>query len=146
MYEDKWFDPTRWEGDVRSLHNKMPLELVITQAMHVVPGLENSIGVREAPSRSHVNDMACTYRLYLEFASKGDLFGLINRHKGKQPIPEPMIWAVAEALALAGKAMFQGTVPDENGHEVLPDDWMEVVHRLVVASCRTEELVSLTTI
>jgi hypothetical protein len=62
--------------------------------------------------------------------SKGDLGRLVQAYQARgERIPEPFVWYVAEALALCGKAMAQGDVPDEDGEEEYPDDWKEVVHR-----------------
>ena len=146
MSEEAWFDPTRWEGDMRSQNNKMPLELVVTHQMDRVANLQNTVRMRVAPDQhQHVDDATLTFKMYLEWMGKGTLTALIDRHRRNGArIPEPMIWYVAEALALCGSAMFQGAVPNENGnvvaaggwmHAILngrvvaPADWMEVVHR-----------------
>ena len=133
--ERDWFDPTKWEGDVRSMNNKLPYELVITNAMANVQWLDHTVRMHVAPQRAHVDDANLTYKLYLEWADKGNLQKLISEHKKRDvPIPEPMIWYTAEALALAGNAMLNGSVPDADGEDDPQENWLEIVHRYELLS------------
>jgi hypothetical protein len=97
--------------------------------------------------------------MYLEWMGKGNLSLLIQRHRRNNVrMPEPMIWYVAEVLALCGSAMYQGALPNQHGNVVAPGswmqavlngvvaapaNWMQVVHRLVVSTCK-RQLTSLT--
>lgn len=85
-----WYDPTRWEGDIRSNDNKQPIELVVTDLMEDVRGMEYSVRMRVKPDyQLHLDNQQCSYRMYLEFMGKGDLSALIKAHQAREEqIPE----------------------------------------------------------
>ena len=86
-----------------------------------------------------VDPVTQTHRLYTAWSFAGDLMSIIEQYSEYEPeparvIPEPMIWATAEALALAGLAMARGT---EDPTAPSPDKWKEIVHRVSQPTTQT---------
>lgn len=94
--------------------------------MYNVRDLNHTVQLRVRPRPADVYQTNLSYRLYMQYASYGDLESLIENHIRSVPpqrIPEPFIWYVAEALALAGKAMTYGDLYGQ------ADDWKHIIHR-----------------
>lgn len=129
MQEQEWINPARWEGDIRDPATKTPFELTCNASMQSVHGLQNVAQLREAPHRGLIDNEACTYRVYIEWCAGQDLESLIDRHReANMPVPEPMIWYVAEVLAECGIAMEQGRSLPTHPVPILTS-WDEIVHR-----------------
>jgi hypothetical protein len=122
--ESGWLDPRYWEGDVLDFNNRLPKEAVITRDMMAIQNLVHTVRLRVIQTPAHADNVAFTYRLYLEFAPQGDLGALLDEHiEIDAPMPETFVWYVFEALAKAGLAMKQGDMDTPR------DGWKEIVHR-----------------
>lgn len=66
------------------------MELVITSAMEDVKGLEYTVKMRVKPDyQAHISNETYSYRMYLEYADKGDLADLIKGYNSRDEfIPE----------------------------------------------------------
>ena len=119
-----WLDPRFWEGNVLDFNNRLPKEAVITRHMMDVQNLVHTVRLRVLPTPAHSDNVAFTYRMYLEFAPYGDLGLVLEDHIERDfPMPETFVWYLFEALAKAGLAMKQG-------HMDTPiPGWKEIVHR-----------------
>ena len=79
-------------------------------------GLRYVVRIREGIHRGLINNEKQQYRIYLEWCSYNNLSRLIAMCKGADElVPEPMIWNVAESLAIAGVTMARGHVPGAAG-------------------------------
>lgn len=81
--------------------------------------------------------------IFTHCSPHGDLHKLIKHYEalakreeraGRQHdihIPEPMIWCVAEALAIAGYVMEHGAMPLQPGQGPgnVTQDWFDIIHR-----------------
>lgn len=124
LTDKHWYDVRLWEGNVADDNAKVPLELACHDAMMDVPRFQNVIRLRERLHRGLIDHNFTRYKLYLEWSSKRDLEGLIQRYTAAGThVPEPFIWYVAECLARCGLAMRQGDPTHANR------DWTAIVHR-----------------
>lgn len=119
-----------FDGDLRDTDSKTPWELSVHNALMDIDGFENVVRLRDGKNRRFINADEKSVRMYVEWCPGGDLKGIVEKYIGDDmPIPEPMIWAVAESLADCAKAM-------EDGHsepQARAYGWKEVVHRCVAS-------------
>ena len=107
---------------------KMPYELSCHEELLAIPTLGNIVRVRNGIHRGLIDNRIQKYRAYLERSPYGDLADLIKLYaEAGEHIPEPMVWCVAESLAICGVAMQKGRT-DPNLEEDMPR-WEEIVHR-----------------
>ncbi|KAK4626504.1 hypothetical protein CLAFUW4_04258 [Fulvia fulva] len=130
-----WYDARKFAGaDVRSVNNRLPWELESHEEMmraqatpNNLPRNDHIVATGVPATAALVNNPTKTYRIYTEWCPRGNLDSIIAHYRTIFPpraIPEPFIWAVAEALTFAGLAMQFGS---EQG--VPLPGWQPIVHR-----------------
>lgn len=131
MDEYAWRDPKLWAGDVRQPTGRYPYELSCPNSLLNIPGLNAVPVLREGLHAGLLLPAVFAYRIYTEFSPHGDLGDLIEHyaHVLDKPIPEPMIWNVAESLALCGFAMEHGHINNRPGKIDMAPNWRSIVHR-----------------
>lgn len=123
--ESRWYDPRFWDGDLRDPASLTPWEIASHEAMLAIPGLQHVVRLRESGRRELINHAGQRFRLYVEWCPHTDLFGLIRGFReSERPIPEPMIWCVAEALAESAVAMAEGSINEDEAVA----GWREIIH------------------
>jgi hypothetical protein len=123
----EWALPWRWEGDVQDPDGKTPFKLTCNDTLQQA-GLPYIVRIRETVHRGLINNNKCSYRVYLEWCPYKDLPVLIDSCRNANDwIPEPFIWYIMEALAIAGCYMEEGKSPDSTS--ALHPNWEQIVHR-----------------
>ena len=113
-----------FQGDVRDPSTKSPNELACHDALHRINALNTVVPLREIFRRGLINDDNKSYRMYMPWCPHGDLKGLNRTHIiNGTPVPEAMVWYVAECLVECGIAMENGSL----GGKV--PGWVEIIHR-----------------
>ncbi|KAK4626372.1 hypothetical protein CLAFUW4_04240 [Fulvia fulva] len=131
-YSAQWHDIRWWTGeDIRDYRNRAPLEHTCHERMTATAQPGHTVRMTSSWRPSLVDPVTQTHRIYTEWCFLGDLISLIERYRqyeteADRVIPEPMIWATAEALAYAGLAMAKGS---EDPTAPPDEDWKPVVHR-----------------
>ena len=116
-----------WDGDLRVPASLTPWEIATHEAMLDIPHLQHVVRLRESGRRELINHAERRFRLYIDWCPHGDLKSLIHTFEDAgRPVPEPLIWCIAEALAECAVAMAEGRVSNKGGPL---EDWREVVHR-----------------
>lgn len=122
--EEWWRDPIYWQGDVRDLVNRMPMEMACHTALREVEGVVQPR--YDGTQFGFVDNDYMAYRFYTTFCGHRSLSELIHQSiADNRPLPEPFIWAVAENLARAGWAMAESA--NNPDHDSIC--WGEIVHR-----------------
>lgn len=127
LTEGEWIRPWRWEGDLRDPDAKLPFELTCHRDLQNL-GTPYLARMREGVQNDFLDNEKCTYRLYVEWCSHGDLGRLINiARAANKVVPEPFIWNVTKALALGGYSMQHGKLYD--GSATVADEWNQIIRR-----------------
>lgn len=115
-----WTDCTVFHGNLRDPDTRLPLEFHIQKTLQDRP--ESYYVLPVYKQETDIKRML--YRMYFPYCPYGDLARLISCYSNeREAMPEPWLWRVFEALALAGLVMEKGGC---NEHL---DDWLQVVHR-----------------
>lgn len=126
LSQKAWIEPTHWDGDVRDFDSRLPYELACNDALQRA-GLPYVVRIRGEVHQGLMDNEKCKYKVYLEWCPHKDLEDLITHQPDDSQIPEPFIWYVAEALAIAGCYMHEGGMRD--GSSTLDPEWRQIVHR-----------------
>ncbi|KAK5117219.1 hypothetical protein LTR85_008987 [Meristemomyces frigidus] len=115
MSREHWASVASFDGDVRNMIGRQPLELSCHDAMQWIPSSSTSgPGMVPAATVPLLYSSATfngerTYTMYLEYCPFLDLATIIRRYRSNgDAIPEPFIWYVFLSLAEAGLAMERG--------------------------------------
>lgn len=107
-----WRDPAFFHGKLDDENARLPNELECHGRLSHTPGIvrlrsfHGGIYATFPGLRALVYNDAMSYRLYTEWCQHGSLSAIIRAYRERgEDIPEPFIWAVAEALADAGESL-----------------------------------------
>ncbi|EME46732.1 hypothetical protein DOTSEDRAFT_22768 [Dothistroma septosporum NZE10] len=121
-YSKTWYDVRSFSDPAGNNNARLPWELESHFHMRraELPAHQGGIGFSNehivalggATDRRMVDDVKKLYRIYTEWCPYGDLSAIIDHYRATVPretVPEPFIWAVADALIFAGVAMQTGS-------------------------------------
>ncbi|KAK4628249.1 putative serine/threonine-protein kinase nek2 [Fulvia fulva] len=129
--KDSWYDIRAWAGnDLKDYNSRIPWEHRCQSQLTWIANARHVVRTTMQWSPILVSEAWKSHKIYTEWCPMGDLADLITKYK-EQPAPnnyiaEPMIWATAEALALAGLAMQHGTEDVDAGTLA---NWIPIIHR-----------------
>ncbi|KAK4503448.1 hypothetical protein PRZ48_004363 [Zasmidium cellare] len=131
LWEEHWFDARFWAGQASNEDTREPLELACHGEMATIT---NTVVQPYNPLTAQlIHDLVSrntrSYRLYTAYCEHNDLKEIIRHYRSVgQPIPEPFIWSVAEALMECALAMELGHTNVLNTNPTTANR-QQIVHR-----------------